>query len=475
MNKQNEVKVALDTQERTSTLREIFRAYDIRGLVDTQLTADVVYSVGRAFASEAVAKGQTQVIVGYDARPSSPSFKQAMCDGLMQGGVDVIDIGLVPTPVLYYATHQLPTQSGIMITGSHNPSNYNGIKMVLAGKTLNTDAIDRLYQRVIDEDFSVGQGSYSETEILEQYINDVASRLTLKRPLKVVIDCGNGMGCVTAPKLLKKLGCEVIELYCDVDGTFPNHHPDPTVTENMQDLIASVKNNNADIGLGFDGDADRMGVVSDQGEIIWPDRLMMLFADDLLQHKPGATVVFDVKCSSNLARVIKDKGGEPLMWKTGHSILKGKMLEIDAALAGELSGHIFYREGWFGFDDGVYVAARLLQILSERQDSVHQLFAQYPDGVNTPEIKVMVPEEHKFAVVEALVNAMADTPNATVTTLDGIRIDYDDTAWVLVRASNTTPCLTVRFEAKDMVRLQQLQQEIRRQLLLIEPNMDIPF
>ena len=465
----------LGIQEKASSLREIFRAYDIRGVVEEQLTTDVVYAVGRAFAAEAKLQHQTEIIIGYDARPSSPGFKQALCDGLMQGGVDVIDIGLVPTPVLYYATNKLSTRSGIMITGSHNPSNYNGIKMVLAGKTINTDAIDRLYQRVIDEEFSEGQGSYRQAEVLEAYIEDVVSRLHIDRPMKVVIDCGNGMGAVTAPKLFKKLGCEVIELYCDVDGTFPNHHPDPTVMENMVDLIAAVKSHQADLGLGFDGDADRMGVISNGGDIIWPDRLMMCFADDMLKHKPGATIVFDVKCSSNLARVISDNGGRALMWKTGHSILKAKMYEEDAALAGELSGHIFYREGWYGFDDGVYVAARLVDILSKQTKTVDEVFAAYPNSVNTPEIKVMVPEQEKFAVVDRLVAAMGDVEGASVTTIDGIRVDYDDSAWVLVRASNTTPCLTVRFEAHDQGRLEELQQLIRQHLLAIDSSLDIPF
>ncbi len=465
----------LDIQEQAKLLREIFRAYDIRGVVDEQLTSDVVYAVGRAFAAEAKLKQQTQVIVGYDARPSSPAFKQALCNGLMQGGMDVIDIGLVPTPGLYYATNKLSTNSGIMITGSHNPSNYNGIKMVLAGKTINTDAIDRLYQRVIDEDFTEGEGSYAQAEVLDDYINDIAGRLNVVRPLKVVIDCGNGMAAVTAPKLFKQMGCEVVELYSDVDGTFPNHHPDPTVEENMVDLIAAVKSHKADIGFGFDGDADRMGVVSNQGDIIWPDRLMMCFADDMLQKKPGATIVFDVKCSSNLARVISDKGGRALMWKTGHSILKAKMIDEDAALAGELSGHIFYREGWYGFDDGVYVAARMCDIISKQNQTVTDLFAQYPDSINTPEIKVNVPEAEKFALVDRLIQSMGNVDQATVTTLDGIRIDYDDRAWVLVRASNTTPCLTVRFEAADQQRLEGLQALIREKLLAIDSQLDVPF
>jgi phosphomannomutase / phosphoglucomutase len=451
----------------------VFRAYDIRGIVDEGMNESLVYFVGRAFATAARAVDELQVVVGYDARESSEPYQKAMCQGLRDGGMDVINIGVVPTPVLYFATHHTSARSGVMITGSHNPSNYNGIKMVLAGKTINTDAIQSLYKRIVDEDFSHGKGSYSQETVVDAYIDTIVDRIHLERPLKVVVDCGNGVGAITASRLYKALGCEVVELFCEVDGRFPNHHPDPTVVENLQTLIETVKQEKADIGLAFDGDADRLGVVTDRGDIIWPDRYLMLLAQDVLSRNPGASIPFDVKCSSNLARVIEEAGGMPVMWKTGHSILKAKMFDLDAPMAGELSGHVFFQENWFGFDDGVYVGARLLDILAKRPDPASAVFAALPDNVNTPELKVPVGEDDKFDVVTNLVNSF-DYQGGIATTLDGLRVDYSD-GWFLVRASNTTPCLTVRFEANTSERLEALKKSVRDALMALDSSLVIPF
>lgn len=465
----------MDTQVHTKMQldKSVFRAYDIRGIVGEGLTEDVVYQVGRAFASECQRLGETSVIVGYDGRPSSDGFQKALCRGLMESGVDVINIGLVPTPVLYYATQTLQTRSGIMITGSHNPSNYNGIKMVLAGKTLTAGAIQVLYQRIVNQDLTVGQGQQQRDCVLARYLDCICGRVQLARPMKIVVDCGNGMASVTACQLFERLGCEVIPLYAEVDGRFPNHHPDPTILENMQDLMQRVIAEKADVGLAFDGDADRLGVVTNTGELIWPDRVMMLLAEDTLARCPGAKIVFDVKCTSHLAHVIEQKGGQPIMWKTGHSILKAKMFEEEAPLAGELSGHIFYREGWFGFDDGVYVGARLLEILSKKSQSSAEIFAAYPDSINTPELKVMVPEDEKFALVDRLI-ARVSFPGAQANTVDGLRVDFAD-GWALVRASNTTPCLTVRFEAKDQATLDRIAGQMRQELLAVDATLTLPF
>lgn len=465
--------MVLDTRAHIELAAGIFRAYDIRGIVGEGLTEEVVYWVGRSFASECLAIGEREVIVGYDGRPSSPGFQEALCQGLMASGVNVVNIGLVPTPVLYYATQTLGPRSGIMITGSHNPSNYNGIKMVMAGQTLRSEAIQNLYQRMLRSDYETGAGSMSTHAILEDYVQCIVSRIQPDRCLKVVLDCGNGMAAITAPELFKRLGCQVVPLYAEVDGRFPHHHPDPTVVENMQDLMHRVLEEKADLGLAFDGDADRLGVVTNTGELIWPDRVMMLLAEDVLSRSPGEKIVFDVKCTSNLARVIQNLGGQPVMWKTGHSILKAKMIEEQAPLAGELSGHIFYRDGWFGFDDGVYVGARLVEILSRRTETVSEVFRHFPDNVNTPELKIMVSEERKFAVIEQL-KARISYPEAKLTTIDGIRIDFLE-GWALVRASNTTPCLTVRFEAQDFSTLQSIQSRLAQELWAVDPDLVLPW
>lgn len=451
----------------------IFRAYDIRGIVGEDLTAETVYALGLAIGSLAIEMKQEELVVARDARLSGPELMQAFQKGLLETGCTVIDAGITPTPVLYFATHLLDTNSGIILTGSHNPSNYNGLKIVLKGKTLAEIQIQDLYQRIITKRFHYGTGTLKKAEVINPYIDRIVEDVKLKRPLKVVIDCGNGVTGAVAPQLFKKLGCEVIELFCDVDGRFPNHHPDPSVAKNLQDLIKTVIKEKADMGLAFDGDGDRLGVVTNEGEIIWPDRQMMLFSQDILSRYPNSEIIYDVKCSRHLGDVIAKAGGRPVMWKTGHSILKAKMQEQNAPLAGEMSGHIFFKERWYGFDDGMYAGVRLLEILSQDPRSVSEVFHDLPDSVNTPELKISVPDTEKFALVSKLV-ATANFPNAEINTIDGLRVDFED-GWGLVRCSNTTPCLTVRFEANTEEALKRIQSQFKQQLLSIDPSLEIPF
>lgn len=453
----------------------IFRAYDIRGLVENELTPGVAYAVGRAISAQAVKCGVKKIAVGQDARPSSPGLAAALIAGITDSGVDVVSIGVVPTPVLYFATHHLDTNSGVMITGSHNPSEYNGIKMVLDGRTLSDGGIDQLYTCIQKQAFVDAQekGKVSERPITEDYLRCILNRVKLKRPLKIVIDCGNGVGALTAPTLFRKLGCEVTELFCEVDGTFPNHHPDPTVPENLVTLQQVVKQKQADIGLAFDGDADRLGVVTDKGEIIWPDRQMMLLAKDVLSRRPGAKIVFDIKSTSGLAKEIEKAGGVPIMWKTGHSILKAKMIEVGAPLAGEMSGHIFFKEGWFGFDDGVFSGAKLLEVLAKNDKKVSEIFAALPNSVNTPELKLMLSEDRKHAFVEEL-KAKVNIANTKKIIIDGLRLDFG-WGWALVRASNTTPCLTIRFEAETAEQLASIKRQVGEAILALDPSLKLPF
>lgn len=451
----------------------IFRAYDIRGIVGQSLTPNSVYTLGVAIGTEAAALGQDTIAVARDGRASGIELIAALKQGLLDSGRNVIDCGMLPTPALYFATHYLKTHSGVMLTGSHNPSDYNGLKMILNGNTLSEKAIQDLYERIVHKNVSLTQntarGTESQCDIAQPYIERIVSDVKLAKPMKVVVDCGNGVASEVAPKLLKQLGCEVIELFCEIDGSFPNHHPDPSVEENLQDLIQKVRTEKADIGVAFDGDADRLGVITEQGEIIWADRQLMLFAQDVLSRNPGAEVIFDVKSTRHLGDVIKEAGGVPIMWKTGHSLLKAKMQERKAPLAGEMSGHIFFKERWYGFDDGIYAAARLLEILSKDQRSVSDVFKALPNSVNTPEIKVMLPEEEKFKFVQQLIEE-GQFKNGTVLTIDGIRVDFAD-GWGLVRASNTTPCLTLRFESDTQEGLQRIKELFRKQMLKINPHL----
>ncbi len=451
----------------------ILRNYDIRGIVGKDLTADVVYQLGRAIGSMAYDKGEQTVIVARDGRKSGPELSSALCRGLMDSGRDVIDIGMVPTPLLYFATNYLGSNSGVMLTGSHNPPDYNGLKMVIAGDTLSGDKIQELGRRVAKGDLLQGEGSRTEQDLVGDYLGRVTEDLHVARPLKVVLDCGNGVGGVVAPVLLKQLGCKVAELYCDVDGDFPNHHPDPSKPENLAALIETVKASKADIGLALDGDGDRIGVVDSEGNVIWPDRFLMLFARDLLERQPGADIIYDVKCSRHLASQILTHGGRPLMWKTGHSLIKAKMRETGALLAGEMSGHIFFKERWYGFDDAIYACARLLEILSNDSRSSAEVFAELPDSISTPELSMSVPEGKNVELVQKLI-ANGDIPGAKLIKIDGVRAEFQH-GWGLMRASNTMPAVIFRFEADDINGLKHVQDMFRQELLKIDSELKLPF
>ncbi|BFN26783.1 phosphomannomutase/phosphoglucomutase [Pseudomonas sp. SCT] len=472
----------LDTKERETAMSSakapnlpasIFRAYDIRGVVGDSLTTETAYWVGRAIGSESLAKGEPNVSVGRDGRLSGPELVQHLIQGLLDSGCDVSDIGMVPTPVLYYAANILAGKSGVMLTGSHNPPDYNGFKIVIAGDTLANEQIQTLRKRIENNDLSSGVGKVEQVDVLERYFQQIRSDIAMAKPMKVVVDCGNGVAGVIAPRMIEALGCTVIPLYCDVDGNFPNHHPDPGKPENLVDLIAKVKSEKADLGLAFDGDGDRVGVVTNAGTMIYADRLLMLFAKDVVSRNPGADIIFDVKCTRRLTPLISGYGGRPVMWKTGHSLIKKKMKESGALLAGEMSGHIFFKERWFGFDDGIYSAARLLEILSQDKRDAEQVFAAFPCDISTPEINITVTEESKFTIMDAL-QRDAQWGEANLITLDGVRVDYPK-GWGLIRASNTTPVLVLRFEADSEEELRRIQDVFRAQLLNVAPDLKLPF
>lgn len=452
---------------------EIFRAYDIRGIVGQTLSPEVVETVGRAIGSEAVQRGVASLCIGYDGRHSSPELSEALARGVMAAGCDVIHIGAVPTPVLYFATHHLATGSGVMVTGSHNPANYNGLKIMLGGETLSGEAIQKLYQRIQTGDVSQGQGSASREDVRRAYLDRIVGDIAVAAPLRVVVDAGNGIAGELGPMLIEELGCEVTPLYCEVDGDFPNHHPDPGKPANLQDLMAKVQETGADIGLAFDGDGDRLGVVTNSGKIIWPDRLLMLFARDVVSRNPGADVIYDVKCSRRLAGVVSEAGGRPIMWKTGHSLMKAKMKETGALLAGEMSGHVFFSERWYGFDDGLYTAARLLEILGIEDRDSDDVFADFPEDISTPELNVEVTESDKFAIIDRLAQ-QGDFGEGNISTIDGIRVDYTD-GWGLCRASNTTPVLVLRFEAESDAALERIKAVFREQLQKAAPDLVADF
>lgn len=454
---------------------EIFRAYDIRGVVGSTLTADYVYWLGRAIGSESIDAGQPQIAVARDGRLSGPELIAQLIKGLVDSGCQVSDLGMVPTPVLYFATHTTTATSGVMLTGSHNPPDYNGLKVVIAGQALSGERISALRQRLEQNNLHQGDGSCEPLDILDSYCNRIAEDVLLARPLKVVVDCGNGVGGVVAERLLEQLGCEVTALYCEVDGNFPNHHPDPSKDENLRDLQMIVKQQQADLGIAFDGDADRLGVVTASGEIICPDRLLMLFADDIVTRNPGADIVFDVKCTRQLPQLISRLGGRPVMWKSGHSLIKAKMRETQALLGGEMSGHIFFEERWYGFDDGLYSASRLLELLSmltTDHQQIGELFDRYPAGVTTPELHVTVGEQRKFELIDSLTRDADWGEQAQITSIDGIRVDYPD-GWGLVRASNTTPVLVLRFEADNQAGVQRIRQLFRSQLARVAPDLEL--
>jgi len=451
----------------------IFKAYDVRGIVDKTLTEDAVYWIGRALGAEAEARGKQHIYVARDGRLSGPKLIAALTRGLTEAGRDVTDLGMVPTPVLYYAAYELGSGSGIMITGSHNPPEYNGLKMVLGGTTLSGPDIQQLRKRIESGTLSEGSGSVDKADVVTQYIERITRDVKLAKPMKVIVDCGNGVAGGVAPPLLRALGCEVSELFCDVDGNFPNHHPDPSKPENLADLKQALAEQQADIGLAFDGDGDRLGVLTPTGNVIWADRQMMLYAQDVLSRNPGAEIIYDIKCTTNLHKIIEQAGGKATMWKTGHSFIKAKLKESGAQLAGEMSGHIFFKERWYGFDDATYTASRLLEILSKDGRSADEIFNALPDNINTPELNMNTAEGENHPLVERLV-AAADFPNAKITTIDGLRVDFDD-GFGLVRASNTTPCLVFRFEATNETALARIQKDFRTLLTTQAPEAELPF
>ncbi len=452
----------------------IFRAYDIRGIVGETLNPQVVMLLGKSIASEALAQGQNSLCVGYDGRLSSQEFCEALVEGVVSTGMNAIIVGQVPTPVLYFATQHHNTGTGVMITGSHNPANYNGLKVMIAGATLSGDAIQKLYTRIITQNFDEGRGERSEQKVDRAYLDTILNDIAVAAPLKVVIDAGNGVAGGLAPELIEELGCEVIPLYCEVDGNFPNHHPDPGNPENLKALIEAVQANHADIGLAFDGDGDRLGVVTNTGKIIWPDRLLMLFAKDVVSRNPGADIIYDVKCSRRLNALISSYGGRPVMWKTGHSLIKEKMKETGALLAGEMSGHIFFKERWYGFDDALYSAARLLEILGVEDKRSDEVFAEFPEDVSTPEINIPVTDDNKFEIIEKLCARKERFVGGNVSIIDGLRVDFPN-GWGLCRASNTTPVLVLRFEADNESALLEIQQKFKAQLKEIEPALNLDF
>lgn len=452
---------------------EIFRACDIRGVINQSLTAEVAYLLGLGFGSTAQRLQQSTVVVGRDGRHSGAMLSQHLCKGLQESGCHVLDLGQVPTPLVYYATQALQTGTGIMITGSHNPPSYNGFKMMLQGDTLAEEQIQALYHCIKKQDFTVGEGTLTSVALIDSYINRIKEDIHLARKLKIVVDCGSGVVGVLAEKLFHALGCDVVPLYCQVDGDFPFHHPDPGQPKNLQDLIRIVKEEKADLGFAFDGDGDRLGLVTDKGEIVWPDRLMMLFADDLLKRKPQSTIIYDVKCSKNLHERIEHFGGHPIMYKTGHALIKRKMRETQAQLAGEMSGHFFFKERWYGFDDACYAAARTLEIISAQDKTLSALFQTFPDSVSTPEINIAISEDKKFPFIETL-KTKHPFENAKIITVDGLRVEFEE-GWGLVRASNTTPCLVLRFEADNEKALEKIQADFKKAILMIAPELEVPF
>ncbi len=445
----------------------IFKAYDIRGVVPTTLDAEVAEALGRAFGSAARAAGEKAVAVGRDGRLSGPALAEALIRGLVATGIEVIDVGAVTTPMLYFAAHTL-ANSGIQVTGSHNPKDYNGFKMVLAGRAIYGDEIQALRQRMEAEDYVRAEGRSAQMDIEAEYRHRITSDCKLVRKMKIVVDSGNGIPGASAPGILRALGCEVTELYSEVDGDFPNHHPDPSKPENLADLIRTVQTTDAEIGLAFDGDGDRLGVVTKDGNIIYPDRQLMLFAIDVLSRNPGGTIIYDVKCTQRLAPVVRAAGGKPLMWQTGHSLVKAKLKETKAPLAGEMSGHIFFAERWYGFDDATYTAARLLEILS-RSKNPSQVLNDLPTSFNTPELNVPCAEGEPKQVVKKLLEN-ADFPGALeIITIDGMRVEYAD-GFGLIRSSNTTPVLVLRFEGHTPEALHRIEGDMMAALKAAKPD-----
>jgi phosphomannomutase/phosphoglucomutase len=456
----------------------IFKAYDIRGIVGQTLDADIARQIGLAFGAAVRAKGETTVVIGRDGRLSGPELSTALAAGLQQAGVDVIDLGVVATPLVYFGTHMLGAQSGVMVTGSHNPPDYNGFKMVLAGEAIYGETILDLHRAIVggaagQAAAGVAAGGYRTHDIKKTYLDRIIGDIKLARPMKIVVDCGNGVAGAFAGELYRGLGCEVEELFCEVDGTFPNHHPDPAHPENLQDVIRALQNGDAEIGLAFDGDGDRLGVVTKDGQIIYPDRQLMLFAADVLTRNPGREILYDVKCTRHLAPWVTEHGGKPLMCKTGHSLVKARMRETGAPLGGEMSGHVFFKDRWYGFDDGLYAGARMLELLSRVADPSATLNA-LPQSISTPELQLQLAEGENFALMEKLQREAKFPGSRDIIEVDGLRVEYED-GFGLARASNTTPVVVMRFEAESEAALRRIQGEFKRVILAAKPDAGFPF
>ena len=455
----------------------IFKAYDIRGIVGKTLTADVVRSIGRAVASEAKALGQKTFVIGRDGRLSGPEFAAALAEGIRAAGLDVIDLGMVATPMVYFGAVHLGTHCGVMVTGSHNPPDYNGLKMVVAGDAIHGDRIQALHQRIVDDRFESGAGAYSTHDITAAYLDRITGDVRAVTPLRIAVDCGNGVAGAFAKSLYEKMGCEVIELFCEVDGTFPNHHPDPAHLENLEDLIRELATGEAEVGLAFDGDGDRLGVVTKDGQVIFPDRQMMLFAADVLSRNPGGEIIYDVKCTRNLAPWITEHGGKPLMWMTGHSLMKAKLKETGAPLAGEMSGHVFFKDRWYGFDDGLYTGARMIEILTKAKAAGRnptEVLNALPNAISTPELQWKLAEGENFALIDRLRKEATFDGAESISMIDGLRVEYAD-GFGLARSSNTTPVIVLRFESDTSEGLARIQGDFRRVLTAVKSDANLPF
>jgi phosphomannomutase / phosphoglucomutase len=459
----------------------IFKAYDIRGIVGQTMVPDTVYQIGRAVGADAISLGHKSFVIGRDGRLSGPDFAYALSVGLREAGIDVIDLGMVATPMVYFAAHELGTECGIMITGSHNPAEYNGLKMVVGGQALYGERIQSLYHRIVAKDFSEGEGNYREGDIVQTYIDRITRDVRLTVPMKIAIDCGNGVAGAFAGELFRSMGASVTELFCDVDGTFPNHHPDPAHPENLADLINALRTTDAEIGLAFDGDGDRLGVVTKDGQIIYPDRQLMMFAKDVLTRHPGGTIIYDVKCTRNIAPLVRACGGTPMMWKTGHSLIKAKLAEVGAPLAGEMSGHLFFKDRWYGFDDGMYAGARLLELLSRgKADGADpsEMLNSLPNSISTPELQLKLEEGENFTLIDKLQviapEHLRDRGVEEVALIDGLRVEYAD-GFGLARSSNTTPVIVLRFEADNEAALARIEGDFRELFALVKPGAVMPF
>lgn len=452
---------------------EIFKAYDIRGIIDKSLTPETARLIGQALGSEARAAGLTAIAIGRDGRLSGPTLAAALAEGIISTGTDAVDIGCVPTPVTYFAAYHLGTHSCVSVTGSHNPPDYNGFKMVLGGETLHGERIQALKSRITSADFAKGKGVFCRTDVRQAYLDRIVKDVKLARPMKIVVDCGNGVAGELAPELFRRMGCEVIELFCEIDGHFPNHHPDPSKPENLRDVQRVLRETDAELGLAFDGDGDRLGVVTKDGEIIYPDRQLMLFAADILTHNPGAMIIHDVKCSRWVAESVRHQGGVPLMWNTGHALIKAKLRETGAPLAGEMSGHMFFNERWYGFDDGLYAGARLLEIISRWPDANWPL-KHLPNAISTPELNLKMQEGEPHKLIGKLQKEGKFPGARELITIDGVRAEYAD-GFGLARASNTTPVIVLRFEADNAKALARIQADFKAALEAVWPGLDVRY